>query len=427
MMLQVRANVKGGPVESVEQPSRRRDSVPAVLEFAWDSDAFRADHVIAALGLTRSTALAALDTLIDLGLVRELAGVGAAGGPKMGRPARHFELRSDAGLLVGVDAGDRHLTAMVADLAGRVLALEQVEGPRVFEAPEGIHDSKARQDAAFSVIDKALLSAGGRRRDVVAVGVGVPAPVDSDGGSPTHPAGFWQYMNAGLQGVLSREFPVVRLENDAALAAIAEGSLGSARGRQHYVAMLSGRRLGSGVVVGGNLLRGASGGIGELEALTYVSGVSGALGFGPIAEEWVRAALAAGRVPADHPWSLIPSDGLTAEGVLAVSSMDDPISRPLLEELGRILGIVGSVVSRFYDPEVIVICGAMAEALGDVIELASARVVDQADLPPPRILASGFGGDVVSIGALSTAREAAREIALDLFSARLRGRPAGGE
>ena len=42
---------------------RHRLSTSAVLEFAWDAGAFRADHVMAALGLTRSTALAAGATL----------------------------------------------------------------------------------------------------------------------------------------------------------------------------------------------------------------------------------------------------------------------------------------------------------------------------------------------------------------------------
>lgn len=55
---------------------RHRASTAAVLEFAWDAGAFQADHVIAALGLTRSTALAALDTLIELGLIQRTAQCG---------------------------------------------------------------------------------------------------------------------------------------------------------------------------------------------------------------------------------------------------------------------------------------------------------------------------------------------------------------
>ena len=56
---------------------RHRLSTSAVLEFAWDAGAFRADHVMAALGLTRSTALAALGTLIELGLIGDPGETGA--------------------------------------------------------------------------------------------------------------------------------------------------------------------------------------------------------------------------------------------------------------------------------------------------------------------------------------------------------------
>ena len=144
-------------------------------------------------------------------------------------------------------------------------------------------------------------------------------------------------------------------------------------------------------------------------------------GIGVRAERWLREALVAGRIPADHPWARLGEADLTAEAALAVADLDDPVSRPLLEELGSKLGRICNVVSRFYDPGMIVVCGAMAGALGDAIEIARDHVRAESELPPPAILASQFGGDVVSLGAVSAAREAARAIALTLFTERCRG------
>lgn len=73
-------------------PVRHRASTAAVLDFAWDAGVFRADHVMAALDLTRSTALAALDSLIELGVVSEVAGPEDDNGYRLGRPARRFAL-----------------------------------------------------------------------------------------------------------------------------------------------------------------------------------------------------------------------------------------------------------------------------------------------------------------------------------------------
>lgn len=392
---------------------RHRASTAAVLEFAWDAGAFRADHVISAVGLTRSTALSALDSLIDIGLIQELPNAGAEDGYRMGRPARRFQLRAEAGVVIGVDAGDYRITAIASDLAGQVLAEEHL-GVLGFYAG-GQHED--RQGAVFRVIDAALASAGRSRADVIGVAVGVPAPVDGDGRSPSHTLGFWQQMNAGLQDALGREFPAVRVENDAALAAVAESSLGEARGCDDFVAMMIGRRLGAGVFLGGQLVRGGHGAVGELKAFVYVSGVGGAQGFGLRAERWLERALE-GRVPDGHPWARLAGAELKAEDVLGAATLDDPVTKPMLDELGETLGRVCGVVARFYDPTRIIVCGAMAGALGDVLELARGWTRAEPGLLPVEIVASGLGGDVVSLGAASAAREAARDVVLPLLTAR---------
>ncbi len=393
---------------------RHRASTAAVLEFAWDAGAFRADHVISAVGLTRSTALSALDSLIDIGLIQELPNAGAEDGYRMGRPARRFQLRAEAGVVIGVDAGDYRITAIASDLAGQVLAEEHL-GVLGFYAG-GQHED--RQGAVFRVIDAALASAGRSRADVIGVAVGVPAPVDGDGRSPSHTLGFWQQMNAGLQDALGREFPAVRVENDAALAAVAESSLGEARGCDDFVAMMIGRRLGAGVFLGGQLVRGGHGAVGELEAFVYVSGVGGAQGCGLRAARWLERALEEGRVPDGHPWARLAGAELKAEDVLGAATLDDPVTKPMLDELGETLGRVCGVVARFYDPTRIIVCGAMAGALGDVLELARGWTRAEPGLLPVEIVASGLGGDVVSLGAASAAREAARDVVLPLLTAR---------
>lgn len=393
---------------------RHRASTTAVLEFAWDAGVFRADHVISGVGLTRSTALSALDSLIDIGLIQELPSAGVEDGYRMGRPARRFQLRAEAGVVIGIDAGDYRITVVACDLAGRLLAEEHM-GLIGFYAGGETED---RQGAVLRVIEAALTSCGRSRSDVIGVAVGVPAPVDSDGRSPSHTRGFWQQMNADLQEALGREFPAVRVENDAALAAVAESSLGEARGCDDFVAMMIGRRLGAGVFLGGRLVRGGHGAVGELQAFAQVTGVGGAQGFGLRAERWLEHALEEGRVPDGHPWARLRGAELKAEDVLGAATLDDPVARPMLDELGETLGRVCGVVARFYDPTKIVVCGATADALGDVLELARGWIQREPELLPVEIVASELGGDVVSLGAASAAREAARDVVLPLLTAR---------
>lgn len=398
-----------------------RASTAAVLEFAWDAGIFRADDAIAAQGLTRSTTLTALDTLIDITLVRELPPGDANGGRRMGRPARRFELNADAGVIIGVDAGERRLTAIAADLRGHVLAEEHLALRGYTDAdatPFPDADPTERREAVFAGIDAALDLAGKARSDVIAVGVGIPAPVRADGGSPRHPEGFWDYMNAGLLGMLAEQFPAVRLENDASLAAMAESSLGQAQGCANFVAMLVGRRLGAGVFLGGSLARGANGAVGELDPLKAVPEIGGAWGLALLAEQWAHRALAEGRIPAEHPWAQAAEGSLTAERIVTDARLGDPVAAPLLDHLGLSLGRISMVAAGFYDPECIVVCGAMAEALDEVVEIAQRHLDEREGLPAPRIVASTLGGDVVSRGALTAARQAARAVALPLLSSR---------
>ena len=163
----------------VRVPVPRRASLDTLLRHAWDAEVFTAGDALAATGLSRSTTIEAIDDLVQLGLVRELANARAGGDYRKGRPSRRFELRAEAAVVVGVDAGQGHLVTTVADLRGRSLATRrQVVGPW--------DDSAARRRAlVVEAVDAALAEAGVERADVLSVCVGVPAPVDSTGASPT--------------------------------------------------------------------------------------------------------------------------------------------------------------------------------------------------------------------------------------------------
>ncbi|MFP3822444.1 hypothetical protein SB658_27505, partial [Bacillus sp. SIMBA_008] len=69
-----------------------RASVGAVLDFAWAAGEFTATEVMAGTSLTRSTAIDAMDTLLDAEVLRELPNARAVGSYRSGRPARRFSL-----------------------------------------------------------------------------------------------------------------------------------------------------------------------------------------------------------------------------------------------------------------------------------------------------------------------------------------------
>ncbi len=385
-----------------------RASVDAVLGFVWSVEAFVVTDAMAATGLTRSTAIAAMEELVHLGLLRELPDARAAGDYSKGRPSRRFELRVDAAVVAGVDAGRAHLTVVIADLRGEELARERVELDARQDTREG------RRDAIVVALDAALEAAGAERGRVLAACIGVPAPVNLQGRSPRQAEGFWQRMNPDLGELLAEWVPMVRIENDASLAAVAEGSVGMAVGLENFVVLLAGDRFGAGVVIDGHLLRGHHGGVGEMRVLEHVRGVNAAEGIGVRLTEWARKAVATGDLPPGMVRVGLTAESIDGRAVLRLARAGDDWAHALVERAGELLARIAAVFSSLYDPSRIVVAGAVVEDLAEVLQAARSHLPPNSEYPVPELVRSRLGGDAVVTGAISAALEIARDGVLQL-------------
>jgi predicted NBD/HSP70 family sugar kinase len=386
----------------------RRASLLGVIGYAWDADVFTATDVMESVAVTRSTAIDVIDELVSRGLITELPNARAVGDYRKGRPARRFGFRADAAFVVGLDAGRSHLTATVSDLRGQTRAVEHL----VVDADDDAPDRRRR--AAVEVVDSALEIAGISRTEVAAMGVGLPAPVDSRGDSPTDRAEFWTRMNPGFARLFREWVPLVKVANDASLASVAERTLGAARGCDDFVVLLAGERLGAGVWVDGRLLTGAHGGAGEMVAFDHVRGVDSAWGFGHRAVELAREARAAGTLPAESVLrSMAPAD-IQGKDVFAAAALGDPGARRITDEIGGSLAVIAGVFGSLFDTRLLVVSGAVADGAAPLIEAARRAVADTLHLPAPEIVASALGADIVSLGAVCAAVQEARLGILDL-------------
>ena len=212
---------------------------------------------------------------------------------------------------------------------------------------------------------------------------------------------------------------MVDVENDALLAAVAEGSQGAAIGCRDYVALLAGERFGGGVVVDGQMLHGAHGGVGEGVVFDHIIGVGSAFGLSYAVEDEVRAAVSSGEIGPDSAIGRLASAArVDPRGVLTRAADGDAdaalICLRVGEKLARVVGVLGSM----YDPVRVIVCGAMAESIEPVLTAARAVLPSQLHLPAPELLASSLGAEVVSIGAIATARRAARARSVPLLAER---------
>lgn len=149
------------------------------------------------------------------------------------------------------------------------------------------------------------------------------------------------------------------------------------------------------------------GGVAEVVAFDHVIGVEDAGGLVVRIGQWAREeAQAADSPSADAPIAEIPTvdDGRT---VLADARRGDPEAQRLVARAGRVLGIITGVFGSLFDPRRVVLSGLAAEDADDLVEAARASLPLELDLPAPELVPSTLGFDVVCIGAVSAALEAA--------------------
>ncbi|AFR30047.1 ROK family protein [Arthrobacter sp. Rue61a] len=395
----------------------RRVNASAMLKAMRGAGVVTGTELMAATGLSRATVISICDELVRLGWLQELENQRGAGDYVKGRPARRFVFDDSAASVIGIDIGATKITAIVADMAGT--SLSQVTMPfRAYNVP-----ADERADVLDKIAADALDKAGVSADSVLAVSVGVAAPVSRDGEVLTAQE-FWKSFDV-RRIVSERHGWHVLLENDANLAALAERWQGSAQGVDNLVVMLAGDRLGSGILESGRLLHGQLGGFGELGYLDNVDGVGDTYGIAHYATLWGREALDAGTETKLTTLCGGDPEALTAEMVFRAAADGDHSALGVLNRVAhRMARAIGSI-STLVNPELVVIAGAVAASANALIPTMEKQVPDFT-FTPPRLATSALGDGIVSLGAIRHALDYVEEHALDLYPASLSKHVAAG-
>ena len=267
------------------------------------------------------------------------------------------------------------------------------------------------QDALLQELDAAIEEL--LEDDVSAIGVGLPSTIDQRVGRAV------SSVNIPLAGIDFREHLTTRfglpaaIENDANAAALAEHRFGAGRGSRHMVMLTLGTGVGGGLILNGELYRGAVGAAGELGHITLdLDGppCQGTCpGFGHL------EALASGTATDDLAQKLATerpdgdlgraaAEGRPVDARLAVDlAAEGPgDARELLERVGFILGTGIASFVNVFNPELVVIGGGFARAGDLLFDPARKVVADRALLPARelvRIVPALLGPEAGLIGA----------------------------
>lgn len=343
-------------------------------------------------------------------IVHELAEDGAASITMVrhnGRRARKVTLNPDAGLVAGVDFGNRHMRVAIADLAHNVLAEDYQTLSYGHKATEGVPRSEA---TVRHLVDKV----GRRQVDLVGMSVGLPGPIVASTGrlsSPTILPG-WADIDVAAAFRDALHVPVA-VDNDAKLGALAESLWGSGRGLSDFAYLKVSTGIGAGLVLNGSIYRGAGGTAGEIGHTTIEEN-------GPVCRCGNRGCL---EVLAGVP-ALLESlrrshgDGITIEDVLQRSEAGDIGCRRVISDAGRHIGVAVANLCNLLSLQRIIIGGELAlagdlllSAIADSMALRAISISAQ----QTEVTASVLGARAAVLGAVARAlQEGDRYVSIPL-------------
>lgn len=366
------------------------------------------------LGVTRAAMSAIVHDLIQLGMVRESEHRPLSNG---GRPATILEINSGYGHVLGIDLGASHMMLLVADTAAHVLYEKEI----AVDVASGPSRVLGEMDA---LVQESLKQSGLSWSTVLAVGLGVPGPIASDAGTVISPPIMPGWDRFPIRETLEKRWQrPVSLNNDAELGAIGEWAFGAGRGERYLAYIKAGTGIGAGLLLDGQIYRGASGSAGEIGHITIdESGPRCACGNYGCVEAYAggraiaRAAREAVQKGVRTQLANLPLEQITAQKVADAARRGDFLSQQIIARAGEHLGIAIAGLVNLFNPTIIVIGGGVAQ-IGDLYLEPVRKTVQKRSLPASaravRITTALLGRRSSALGAVVQAISLALHRALE--------------
>jgi glucokinase len=311
--------------------------------------------------------------------------------------------KANASHVIGIDLGGTNVRAAVVDrkekLSGRA------ENPS--DAKGGANRTVAR---IAEVVRAAAASADIPLEQIGAIGIAVPGHINVPEGMVVWAPNFGEnidghyvpYKQIPLRDLVEAELGIaMTMDNDANAAALGEFRYGAGRGARHLVMFTLGTGIGGGIIVEGEVLRGATGGAAEVGHIIIADGIGSSpngahgrletlAGRDPIIE---RATLKMESGRETLLWNYVNGpealqQHITPALIDEAAEAGDELAKEVMRETGHYVGLGIASMVNVFNPEVFVLGGkisqsktlrdsalrtARASAIGSI--MASARIV----------------------------------------------------
>ncbi len=380
-----RPDAAPAPTAARPQLIRTMNEQAMLDHIRWSGPVSRAE-LARISGLSKPTVSQVLGSLERSGLVRTAGTRTGVPGPA----AVLYEVRPDAGHVLGLDVGREYLRGAISDLTGTVLAHESVRTTAT-HGPGRMKDLSA-------LAERLVRTAGVELGEVTQTVLGSPGVYDPRRDALSLTGGLQGWDRPSVLTELRERFGAsLMVENDVDAAALAELAHGYGRDVDTFAFVSVGTGVGMGLVLDGRLHRGAHGAAGEIGFMPFADGTGsderdarrrGTLEAAASAAAVVRAARRAGM-----------GGSLTARKVFtAAASGDERAAGVVAAEAGLVARAIAAVVT-VVDPPLVVLGGGIGQAPG-FVEAVEQELRTTAPVRPA-LKVSALGADAVVDGCLA--------------------------
>lgn len=298
-----------------------------------------------------------------------------------------------SGVVVGIDIGATKTSLLVTNMNG-----ETQLARRSFDTSVDIGPS-AMIDQMHQALNELLGEAGVEQSSLRAVGVSVPGPVDPTSGTVLMAGNLRGWRNLPLQEQLRERLGVpVVVEHDGACGALGEKWRGAARSLDDFVFLALGTGVGAGVMIRGELYRGANFRAGEVGNFLMGRSFLGRNRKGRGNLEQLIGSRALREAAFD-------SAGEPMDAASVITKPSDARVREIIERTSDYLAITVVGIASLLDPKAIIFGGGTLAGAPEMVERVQRVLRGEIDIVP-ELIPAALGEDSQLYGAIHQAAEA---------------------
>lgn len=269
---------------------------------------------------------------------------------------------------IGIDVGGTNVKIALVDNKGKIIYSNSIPTRAEMGYEYTINNMK-------EAITELIKETKSDPKNIESIGFGFPGQIDYQKGIVRLAPNIPGWVDVPIAEIMEKEFGIpTRVDNDVRCAALGELNYGAGQGCDNLICITVGTGIGSGLVINGKLVRGASNAAGEIGHIKLDMnggplcgcgdrGCLEAFASGPsivaMAEEYIKGGKST-------KYRELANPDITPYIVSEAAKQGDPVAKRIFTIVGEYIGIGLASVVNLLNPEKIIIGGGVAAA-GDLL------------------------------------------------------------